>query len=235
MRRMRLLQRLFHCRHIAFSSCRKLISMTLQTSGRLGASYRDTIPGLHLHCGDLIAVKVVAGSSALIIDIIACTFADDGWPNVHKLTLNNGLIIKGRLSKRSLPIIYLPVHSRSHSASNGIHLSLTAFYHAVFIGFIGASLGIAFGIGLAYLLSVIGASGGGVYIAPIFLPNELVQVWLMSLTVTILAGLFPAWKASRLSPLIAMRVYFPWSQLSIFYPLEKSETQSADYLCLAGV
>ena len=77
---------------------------------------------------------------------------------------------------------------------------------AVFIGFIGASLGIAFGIGLAYLLSAIGASGGGVYIAPIFLPNELIQVWLMSLTVTILAGLFPAWKASRLSPLIAMRV-----------------------------
>jgi putative ABC transport system permease protein len=33
---------------------------------------------------------------------------------------------------------------------------------AVFIGFIGACLGIAFGIGLAYLLSAIGASGGGV-------------------------------------------------------------------------
>jgi len=56
---------------------------------------------------------------------------------------------------------------------------------AVFIGFIGASVGIAFGIGLAYLLSAIGALGGGVYIAPIFLPNELLQVWLMSLTVTI--------------------------------------------------
>jgi putative ABC transport system permease protein len=77
---------------------------------------------------------------------------------------------------------------------------------AIFIGFIGATMGIAFGIGLAYLLSTLGASGGGVYIAPIFLPNELLQVWLMSLTVTILAGLYPAWKASRLSPLIAMRV-----------------------------
>jgi putative ABC transport system permease protein len=74
---------------------------------------------------------------------------------------------------------------------------------AIFIGFIGASIGIAFGISLAYLLSSLGE---GAYIAPIFLPNELVQVWLMSLTVTILAGLFPAWKASRLSPLIAMRV-----------------------------
>ncbi|MGB6533209.1 MAG: FtsX-like permease family protein [Candidatus Nitrosopolaris sp.] len=77
---------------------------------------------------------------------------------------------------------------------------------AVLIGFIGASLGIVSGIGLAYLLSASGASGGGAYIAPIFLPNELVQVWLLSLTVTLLAGLFPAWKASRLSPLIAMRV-----------------------------
>jgi len=36
--------------------------------------------------------------------------------------------------------------------------------------------GIVSSIGLAYLLSVSGASGGGVYIAPIFLTNELVQV-----------------------------------------------------------
>jgi putative ABC transport system permease protein len=77
---------------------------------------------------------------------------------------------------------------------------------AVFIGFIGATLGVVSGIGLAYLLSTLGASGGGAYIAPIFLPNELLQVWLLSLTVTLLAGLFPAWKASRLSPLVAMRV-----------------------------
>ena len=32
---------------------------------------------------------------------------------------------------------------------------------AVFIGFIGASVGIAFGISLAYLLSTLGALGGG--------------------------------------------------------------------------
>jgi ABC-type antimicrobial peptide transport system permease subunit len=35
---------------------------------------------------------------------------------------------------------------------------------AVFIGFIGASLGIVSGIGLAYLLSASGASGGAPYI-----------------------------------------------------------------------
>jgi putative ABC transport system permease protein len=78
---------------------------------------------------------------------------------------------------------------------------------AVFIGLIGSTVGITTGIGLAYLLSTFGASDGAdSYIAPIFLPNDLIPVWLISLTISLAAGLFPAWKASRLSPLVAMRV-----------------------------
>ena len=68
-------------------------------------------------------------------------------------------------------------------------------------------------VGGALMVTINGMSEGSaafankqLVVAPIFLPNELLQVWLMSLTVTIPAGLFPAWKASRLSPLIAMRV-----------------------------
>ena len=76
---------------------------------------------------------------------------------------------------------------------------------AVLIGLIGATLGISAGIGLAYLLAASGASGGGQYVAPIFLPDDLIRVWLLSLTVSLVAALFPAWKASRLSPLVAMR------------------------------
>jgi putative ABC transport system permease protein len=81
---------------------------------------------------------------------------------------------------------------------------------AVLIGLIGATVGIGAGIGLAYLLSELGASGGGSaaaasHIAPIFLPNDLVRVWLLSVSITLAAGIFPAWKASRLSPLVAMR------------------------------
>ncbi|MGC2573975.1 MAG: ABC transporter permease [Candidatus Nitrosopolaris sp.] len=77
---------------------------------------------------------------------------------------------------------------------------------AVLIGVIGSSMGIGTGIGLAYLLS---ATGGGPtaaasHIAPIFLPNDLVRVWILSLIITLAAGIFPAWKASRLSPLVAM-------------------------------
>ena len=35
-----------------------------------------------------------------------------------------------------------------------------------------------------WFISTSGASGGGEYIAPIFLPDDLVPVWLLSLTVT---------------------------------------------------
>ncbi|MFY9871358.1 MAG: ABC transporter permease, partial [Candidatus Nitrosopolaris sp.] len=80
---------------------------------------------------------------------------------------------------------------------------------AILIGLIGSTVGIFTGIGLAYLLSVSGTSVGGPsgasHIAPIFLPNDLVRVWLLSLTISLAAGVFPAWKGSRLSPLVAMR------------------------------
>ena len=81
---------------------------------------------------------------------------------------------------------------------------------AILIGLIGSTVGIFTGIGLAYLLSASGTSVGGPsgaaasHIAPIFLPNDLVRVWLLSLTISLAAGVFPAWKGSRLSPLVAM-------------------------------
>ena len=78
---------------------------------------------------------------------------------------------------------------------------------AVLIGVIGSTMGIGTGIGLAYLLS---ATGGGPtsaasHIAAIFLPSDLIRVWILSLIITLAAGIFPAWKAPRLSPLVAMR------------------------------
>ncbi len=83
---------------------------------------------------------------------------------------------------------------------------------AVLIGLIGSTLGIFTGTGVAYLLtSGFGASGGGPpgaaspHISPIFLPNDLLYVWLLSLFISLVAGVYPAWKASRLSPLEALR------------------------------
>jgi len=83
---------------------------------------------------------------------------------------------------------------------------------AVLIGLIGSTLGISAGVGVAYLLtSGFGASGGGPpgagapHITPIFLPNDLLYVWFLSLSISLVAGLYPAWKGSRLSPLEALR------------------------------
>jgi putative ABC transport system permease protein len=86
---------------------------------------------------------------------------------------------------------------------------------ALIIGLLGATLGLVTGVAGAYLLTsgLLGSGGGGggppgggsAHFAPIFVPNDLVNVWLLSLSLSIIAGVYPAWKASRLSPLEALR------------------------------
>jgi putative ABC transport system permease protein len=87
---------------------------------------------------------------------------------------------------------------------------------ALVIGLLGSTLGLVTGIAGAYILTsgVFGAGGGGggspgsggsTHFAPIFLPNDLLNVWFLSLSLSIVAGVYPAWKASRLSPLEALR------------------------------
>ncbi|MDE1765177.1 MAG: ABC transporter permease [Thaumarchaeota archaeon] len=81
---------------------------------------------------------------------------------------------------------------------------------AVLIGIIGATLGVITGVGGGYLMSLFTAapavgSGPETHIQPIYAMSDLAKVWLLSVTLSILAGVFPAWKASKLSPLVALR------------------------------
>lgn len=88
---------------------------------------------------------------------------------------------------------------------------LTLFLvEAALIGIIGASLGMMIGIGGGYIMSIVTTTtptGGGpsVHIPPIFVPMDLLKVWILSLGLSILAGMYPAWKASKLSPMVALR------------------------------
>lgn len=93
---------------------------------------------------------------------------------------------------------------------------LTLFLtEALFIGILGSTFGILSGIGGAYVLtsgfapSSPGQGGGGgaaaSHIDPVFVPTDLFNVWILSTILSLMAGLFPAWKASRLSPLEALR------------------------------
>jgi putative ABC transport system permease protein len=81
---------------------------------------------------------------------------------------------------------------------------------ASLIGLMGASLGLIIGIGGGYIMSIATITapvGGGpaVHIPPIFSPLDLIKVWLLSLGLSVLAGMYPAWKASKLSPMVALR------------------------------
>jgi putative ABC transport system permease protein len=81
---------------------------------------------------------------------------------------------------------------------------------ASLIGILGASLGMIIGIGGGYIMSILTATsipGGGpsIHIPPIFVPLDLIKVWLLSLSLSVLAGMYPAWKASKLSPMVALR------------------------------
>ena len=89
---------------------------------------------------------------------------------------------------------------------------------AVIIGVAGSTLGVATGMGGAYAMSDftrgVGTGGGGPtggnndpqpHIVPVFRTTDLLSVWILSFIISIIAGLYPAWKASRLSPILALR------------------------------
>jgi putative ABC transport system permease protein len=95
---------------------------------------------------------------------------------------------------------------------------------ALLIGIFGATFGLAAGIGMGYALSATFSSDSSddnsseeteetstttssdeSTTTPIYLAQDMATVWVISVTLSILAGLFPAWKASRYLPVEALR------------------------------
>jgi putative ABC transport system permease protein len=83
---------------------------------------------------------------------------------------------------------------------------LTLFLvEALLIGIFGATLGMLSGIGFGYALSAGIRPGNEPYSPPIFVPDNMFRVWIISVSLSIAAGVFPALKASRLLPITALR------------------------------
>ena len=83
---------------------------------------------------------------------------------------------------------------------------LTLFLvEALLIGIFGATLGMLSGIGFGYALSTGIRPGNEPYSPPIFVPDNMFRVWIISVILSIAAGVFPALKASRLLPITALR------------------------------
>jgi putative ABC transport system permease protein len=73
------------------------------------------------------------------------------------------------------------------------------------IGLTGGLMGVVAGVGGAHLLAVLTPFGEGISINPVFKAWDMAYVWSLSLTLSLIAGLYPAWRASKLSPLTALR------------------------------
>src|SRR3712207_182071 len=75
------------------------------------------------------------------------------------------------------------------------------------IGIIGASIGLMVGVLGGYgVLSLFALNSiAPSELTPYYSWNDLARVWALSLGLSVAAGLYPAWKASKLSPIVALR------------------------------
>ena len=84
---------------------------------------------------------------------------------------------------------------------------LTMFvFEALIIGMLGATLGLIGGVGGGYALSqATPRNEGDPPLIPLFFMSDMVTVWIISVVLSVIAGLLPAWKASKISPIEALR------------------------------
>ena len=85
-----------------------------------------------------------------------------------------------------------------------IHILKMFLYEALLIGIIGSVLGSIFGVVGAILLRDIFFADMP-FIEPIFSVDVFLRANLMAISLSIMAGLYPAWRASRLDPIVALR------------------------------
>jgi len=85
------------------------------------------------------------------------------------------------------------------------HILMLFLYEAILIGLLGTVVGIIGGIGLSYAIVKVFFAKIGLPIKPLFTIESFVKSVAMAIGLSIAAGLYPAWRASKLDPVVALR------------------------------
>ncbi len=84
------------------------------------------------------------------------------------------------------------------------HILKMFLYEAALIGILGGTMGIFGGIILAIIMKQLFFAEIP-FLEPVFSIPSMLQVWVMAFILSIISGLYPSWRASRLDPIIALK------------------------------
>jgi len=84
------------------------------------------------------------------------------------------------------------------------HILKLFLYEATIIGIVGGTLGLGAGVLLAYVLKTLFFAEIP-FIQPIFDVQTLIGTWILAAGLSLVSGIYPAWRASRLDPVVALK------------------------------
>jgi putative ABC transport system permease protein len=162
--------------------------------------------------------QVSVTSATAVLDIISTVFSSvefflAGIAGISLLVAGVGImnIMIVSLMERTREIGILKALGMKNRTVLTIFLS-----EAIIIGLLGAVIGIASGWGLANLVARLGIFGGRfqganqaataqISITPVLTPTVLIGALAFGVIVSVVFGLYPAWRASKLKPVEALR------------------------------
>jgi putative ABC transport system permease protein len=164
-------------------------SFEIYTSKTLIQLIQNILGAFSLFLGSVASVSMIVASVGIFAGL---------YTSVMERTKEIGLLKAVGLKKRGILGVFLG--------------------EATLIGLIGGTLGIAVGVILGYGMAVVagqvrgevtgqftGVGGALSYIPPYFTPEIFVTNLVFAITISMIAGAYPAWRASKLDPVVALR------------------------------
>jgi putative ABC transport system permease protein len=185
---------------------------------KLKSSEKATIDSVSKAITDAFDKQVSVMSSTAVLDLLSSVFS------IIQLFLGGiaaiSLLVAG-IGIMNIMIVSLMERTREIGILKALGMKgrtvLFVFLcESVIIGLIGAAIGIASGWGLANLVAVVFRGGGvfmgnqaagtrGMTISPVLTPTVFLGALIFGLGVSVIFALYPAWRASKLKPVEALR------------------------------